>query len=133
MSEARAGTNSITQALFRHPRAALLLLTLTGIFVGVAADFASEVTYDPLNNISLQSVPLAVLLSPVVVPCCGRAVRWLPELFLFGGLLFWPVWGVLAWRWLSKQRSVGLATVIVVWSAQGFFQILHRLAMMLSV
>jgi hypothetical protein len=53
------------------------------------------------------------------------------ELFLVGGLAFWPVWTLLSWRWM-KTRSAWVGATIVVWSAQGFFQLLHRLGLVMS-
>ena len=111
-----------------HRRSMLLLLTLSGLVLGLVGDAVAGGV-----DLSFGNLLLAVVMSPLLAVVGGGAVS-LPgsEAFLIGGLLFWPVWGLLAWRWLKKERSVWLGALIVAWSTQGFFQITHRLAMVMS-
>lgn len=105
-----------------------LASSLGGIAVGVGADYlAGDV------KITLGSVVLALLLSPVVVPFGGKAVvpGFLASGFLLGGLLFWPVYIYLVWRSFAKRDSYDWLWILG-WCAQGFFQIVHRLELVMS-
>lgn len=108
----------------------LALSTLIGICIGVVGDYTAGDDLSP----SLKDVPVALLLSPLVVTLGGRTVTTtgLANAFLVGGLLFWPVYLVLAWLWL-KRRVPWIWLAVILWCAQGFFQVLHRLAAIMSV
>lgn len=111
----------------KNPLATLMVATGTGLTVGIAADFV--VGGVPA---SVGDVVLAVVLSPLLAAVGGRAVDSShSSLFFIGGLLFWPVWALLAWRWFVT-RQMPVAVMIALWSAQGFFQLLHRFAMVMS-
>ena len=108
--------------------AVLLLITVGGLLIGVVGDVVAGGV-----ALSVDNVALAVVLSPILAAVGGRAVSiGNPEVFLVGGILYWPIWGALAWRWLRHDSSVWLALGILAWSAQGFFQLVHRLAMVMS-
>lgn len=106
----------------------LFLLTLAGLIIGLMGDVASGGV-----DLSTSNLVGAIVLSPLLVVVGGLAVGEgvVSELFLIGGLIFWPVWALLSWRWL-KLRSAWVGALIVLWSAQGFFQLLHRLALVMS-
>lgn len=110
-----------------HALATLMVATGVGLAVGIAADFAVGGVPS-----SFGDVALAVVFSPLLAAIGGRAVdSSFSTLFFIGGLLFWPVWAFLAWRWF-RNRQLPVAVMIAVWSAQGFFQLLHRFAMVMS-
>jgi hypothetical protein len=119
--------------MLASPRWTLAGLTLAGALIGALGDLAAWPSYDPLQNFSPQGFLWAFAFSPLAIPCCGRAVTWSPEVFSLGGLVFWPIWGFLGWKWLGKEQSARLAVVIILWSAQGYFQILRRFAQLMSV
>jgi hypothetical protein len=108
----------------RRGQLSLLLLTLSGMILGLLADlFAGGMQFE------LTDVALAVAMSPLLATIGGGAVS---STFLVAGLLFWPGWAVLAWFWLGRRRSAWVAFLIVAWSTQGFFQLLHRLALVMT-
>jgi hypothetical protein len=122
-----AALESSLRAMKKHQFITLTVATGFGVAFGVVADFVVGGVH-----VSLGDVALAVLLSPLVVTIGGRAVASsFSTVFLIGGLLFWPVWALLTWRWLVTRR-MAFAVMIAMWSAQGFFQVLHRLAMVMS-
>lgn len=113
----------------------LLACTLAGIALGLSGDFlASE---DPIK---FQDVKGALLLSPIAVTAGGGIVSLavgLPAalivlpLFLLGGCSFWPVYALFAWLWLRKGvRWMWLG--ILLWTAQGYFMVVHRFWMLMS-
>lgn len=111
----------------KHWLATLMLATATGLAVGIAADFMVGGVPS-----SFGDVALAVVLSPLLAAIGGRAVdSSFSTGFFIGGLLFWPVWAFLAWRWFLN-RQLPIVVMVAVWSAQGFFQLLHRFAMVMS-
>lgn len=110
-----------------RPRLTLIVLTLGGMVLGLVADVvAGGVELSPGN------IVLAVIMSPLLAAFGGGAVSAAGAAFQLGGLFFWPVWGLLGWRWLKKEKTAWLAALILAWSTQGFFQLLHRLAMVMS-
>ena len=111
----------------QRPKAALVVATLAGLLVGLSGDWlAGDI------HVEFSDVIVAVLLSPILATVGGRAVTApFPTLWLVGGLLFVPCWVILARRWLS-HRTISALIVITLWSAQGFYQPMHRLAMVLS-
>lgn len=108
----------------------LLVGTFVGIGVGVTADFlpVASPTY------SFNLVAFAVLFSPFSVTCGGGMVA-IPALrlpLMLGGLLFWPIYFVLANSWL-RSGARWLIWAIILWSVQGFFQVVHRTEAMMGV
>lgn len=103
--------------------------TLTGVAFGVVADWiAGGVVVDA------PRVAAAMFLSPVLVVVGGAMVDapgWEPAFTLIG-LLFWPVYALLVWRWFRTSRPA-FALLLAVWSSAGFFQLLHRLDCVMSV
>jgi hypothetical protein len=106
--------------------------TVAGIAVGLSGDLLLEV--DP---VSTDDVTAALVLSQLAVTVGGLAVPvdalpgvpW--ELFLYGGLLFYPVYGLLTWQWF-RRGSAWLALALFLWSAQGFFHVVCRMRMVSS-
>lgn len=56
----------------------------------------------------------------------------LSTVFMVGGLLFWPVYALLARGWL-KSGQPWVLMVTVLWCAQGFFKVVLRLLVIMSV
>ncbi|OJH38079.1 hypothetical protein [Cystobacter ferrugineus] len=111
-------------------RTALLLLgTLVGINMGVAGDLLAG-DYP----VSFKDVAAALVLSPFMVTCGGVHVARgsLSTLFMVGGFLFWPVYALLARGWL-KSGKPWVLMVTVLWCAQGFFKVVLRSLVILSV
>lgn len=108
--------------------AILLLGTSIGVGIGIMGDFL-------VGNIpiSFGDIIISIVLSPFTVTFGGKAVTTtgLSSAFLIGGLLFWPIYALLARLWLRKGK-LWILIVIVVWCSQGFFQVVHRLHMILS-
>jgi uncharacterized membrane protein YhaH (DUF805 family) len=113
--------------------ALLLASTLAGIAVGLLGDLAAGGTAP-----SLDDVWSAVLLAPFTVTCgggvtaVGQAERSVGVALFIGGLLFWPVYFLLARRWLERGTR-WLWLLIFLWCTQGFFQVVHRLWAIMSV
>ena len=122
------GERVMPVGMVEHRRLMLFLLTLLGLALGFIGDaVAGEV------DLRVSDLVAAVLMAPLLAVVGGRAVSGpAAEAFVVEGLLFWPVWGLLAWWWLRKGRTALLAALIVLWSAQGFFQPLHRLGLVMS-
>ena len=107
----------------------LTLCTFTGIGVGVSGDFAT-----PHDPIAVGEVVDAILLSPIVVTFGGGGAGMrgaFVYVVFFAGLLFWPVYVGLAWLWVRKGWK-WIALAILLWSAQGFFRVVHRMALVMS-
>ena len=66
----------------------LFLLTLAGLLIGLMGDVAAG----GADLLSADNVFAAVLLAPLLA--------------IVGGLLFWPVWSLLAWRWTTDRNPV---------------------------
>lgn len=118
----------------RRRRVMLLLVsTLAGAAVGLLGDLAAAG-----EAFSLDDAWSAVLLAPFTVTCgggltaVGQANRSLGMALLVGGLLFWPVYILLARRAL-RTGTRWLWLLIFLWSTQGFFQVVHRLWAFMSV
>jgi hypothetical protein len=106
---------------------ALLGSSCAGVVVGIAADYhAGDVT------ISAERIAAGITLAPKVVTCGGDATTVGGPAFFYGGLLFWPVYALLAWALVSKGR-MWMSVLVFLWCSQGFFQLLHRLERIMSV
>ena len=118
----------------------LLFVSLLGVAVGVLADLQSTepLSFPPRSAAALVGdVLVALLFAPLVTTVGGFvAFRWLPLplALLFGvfGWLFCPVYALLAWRWL-KTGALGWLLLLMFWCVQGFFQVLHRMELVMSV
>ncbi|WP_155893212.1 hypothetical protein [Cystobacter fuscus] len=109
--------------------AALFLVTLVGIALGIWGDFwRGDV------DIPLRDVVASIVLSPWVVTFGGDAVArsGYSHFFFFCGLLFWPVYAILARLWLKRGQLLVLV-VICLWCFQGFFLVVHRFYRISSV
>ena len=108
----------------------LLVVTLAGIAVGLAGDLV--VAEGPITRADLVG---ALVLFPLAVPLGGGFFPFAKSLNLFfawGGLLFWPVYVLLAWRWLARGTP-WLRLVVFLWCCQGFFGLVYRLHVIMSV
>lgn len=115
----------------------LVATTLAGICAGILGD-----KWEQRGVFKLSESLNGVVLSPVAITVGGRAVtitgldprpaERVRNLFLAGGLLFWPIYIALAVLWLWRGYRL-LPIVIVLWTAQGFFQIGLRWMMISSV
>jgi hypothetical protein len=106
----------------------LLLCTLTGMCVGLMGDhLAHGGALPPVDVLS------ALILSPLAVTFGGKAVTLtrFSNVFLVGGLLFWPVYVLLSWLWL-KRGTPWVWLAILLWCSQGFFQVVHRFWLLMS-
>jgi hypothetical protein len=118
----------------------LLLGSLLGAGLGMLGDVvAVEPLYFPPRSVAdwVGHFIGALILSPLAVPIgAAAAFDWMPHqlnlvVALFG-LCFWPVYAVLAWRWM-KTGAESVLIALVLWCVQGFFQVLHRLEVIMSV
>jgi hypothetical protein len=103
--------------------------TVAGIGAGILGDLlAGDLP------ITLAEIPSALVLSPLAVTLHGGNVSpaSFATAFGIGGLLFWPVYFVLAWRWM-RRGPAWLWLGIFVWTAQGYYQAVHRLHGLMSV
>ena len=107
----------------------LLAATAAGIAFGVAGDFAAGD-----ETISATELATALLLSPVPVTVAGASVtiKWLQPFFLVGGFLFLPIYFLCARHWM-KSGKMWLLGALCVWTAQGYFQLVHRFFALMSV
>ena len=105
-----------------------MVATAVGIGLGIAADFAVGA---PLE--SMPPILATLLLWPVAVTVAGAAtpLEALRPALLVGGILFPPVYGLLTWKWLTSGHRWALVA-LGAWTAQGFFQLLHRVEVLLS-
>ena len=118
----------------------LLFASLLGVTLGILADFtAAEPLFSPPRSVGAlaENVLAALLLSPILASMGGFMVfAWMPPplhmLFGLVGCLFWPVYALLAWRWM-KTGELWLLIVLSLWCVQGFFRVLHRLEIVMSV
>jgi hypothetical protein len=103
---------------------------VVGIFFCTAAAFGAGVASDFAVGRAATAVEIraAAVLSPLAIPfgTLGIDLPMGRVVFLVGGLLFWPLYGVLIWRILKAPRWWHWLA-LALWSAQGFFQIIHRL------
>jgi hypothetical protein len=102
----------------------LFLLTLAGLTIGLMGDVAAG----GRDLLSADNICAAILFAPLLAIVGGGVVS---KLFLIGGVLFWPIWSFLACRWTTDRNPVAGA-LIVAWSGQGFFQLIHRLGLVMS-
>ena len=106
-----------------------LVATLAGLAFGLLGDrIAGGV------DLTLDRVLAAVVFSLVSVTFGGGCVDapGLTVFFLMAGMLFWPVYAGLIWRW-ARTRKAWVGAVIFLWSCQGFFQLVHRFDGIMSV
>ena len=107
----------------------LLLVTLGGVAIGILGDvFLSPEPF------SFSNIVGGILFSPLIVTFGGGhvSIEGAKDFFLLGGLLFWPVYIGLAVLWL-KLESISSLLLVLPWTAQAFFQIGLRLAVMSGV
>ncbi|CAM3274088.1 hypothetical protein G4177_14440 [Corallococcus sp. ZKHCc1 1396] len=110
---------------------ALVLVTLAGFSVGVWTDHLT-------GGVELEPglVLLSLMFSPVMVPFAGRGLvleqEQLRLFFVISGLLFWPVYALLASRWMKNGR-IWMIWALVGWCALGFFQVVHKFEAAMSV
>ena len=106
----------------------LVAVTLVAVVVGVVSDFVWDGTTP-----SAADVVGGVVLSPVVITVGGGVVGHglLRELFVLGGLSFWPLYALLAWRWL-RFGNIAFLAAIGLWSVQGLLLIQHRVGLVMS-
>ncbi|WP_224245534.1 hypothetical protein [Hyalangium gracile] len=103
------------------------LCTLLGVVVGLIGDLVGGLESPGSKILG------ALMLSPLLVTVGGFSVtvpglRWA---FFIGGLVFWPVYFFSVWRWFRRPTWRG-ALFLTVWTAQGYFQLLHRMAVVMS-
>lgn len=112
----------------QHPFLSVLAAMLTGFALGIASDFIAGRAAFTFDNIVS-----ALILSPILVCIAAGVADDSPFqlVFLVGGCLFWPVFGLLAWQWFRTKRTAFIAA-IALWSAQGCFQIIARLEVVSS-
>lgn len=104
---------------------AVVAVSALGVGLGLCADLIDGPVRDVLT---------ALLLAPVAVTVGAYGVT-IPELhlpLLIGGCLFWPGYALLCWSW-ARQPSRARLVMIGLWCLQGFFQLEHRVAGILSV
>ena len=107
---------------------AFLCSSLAGVGVGIAADFV--LSSEPVRA---SYIPAACVLSPVLVTVGGKAVtvKWATDWFLLGGISFIPVYAVLMWVCI-RRPWIWVYPAAFLWCCQGYFQLLHRLGMVMS-
>ncbi|NOK11274.1 hypothetical protein [Corallococcus exercitus] len=109
---------------------ALIAVTLAGFAVGVLSDHLTGGA-----ELSFENVVLAGMFSPWLVPFVGRGlvgVGAMRPVFVVGGWLFWPVYFLLARRWLAVGKGWRLAA-LWGWCSFGFFQVVHKFVAAMSV
>lgn len=98
--------------------AAAIASNLSALLDGHAAEVAMGLLFSPIS----------VTFGGGMVEVPGNASRW----FLVGGLLFWPLFALLAWRY-GRTRSPALLVALFAWCCQGFVQIAIRFGGIMSV
>lgn len=113
----------------RRRVALLLALTVAGIAMGVLGDvFTSPIPID------FGAIAAGIVLSPLVVTFGGGhvSIQGAEDLFFLGGLFFWPAYAALSFLWLRFGMIPPLVFVLP-WTAQGFFEIGLRMAVLSGV
>lgn len=107
----------------------LVGVTAAGMLAGVIGDLLRA---DP--GLSPRDVLWGVVFSPFIVTGGGAAVAppALSSLFLIGGCAFWPIYLLLVVLWIRSGKG-GFLVALFLWTAQGFFQIGHRMMVMSGV
>ena len=118
----------VVSDIMRRRLGQLFAVTFTGIGIGVFG----EVFFAP-PPFETEDVIWGIIFSPISVTVGGRAVSidTFDSIFLIGGILFWPVYLGLSIGFVRWGNRVLLAAILF-WTAQGFFQIGLRWAMIMS-
>ena len=119
---------SVERMRMRRRLFILAVCTLAGIAVGVLGDVLAN------EAVSIGDVLAALTLSQLAVTLGGNVVPVgdLSGAFLVGGLVFYPVYGLLTWQWM-RRGAAWLGLAVFLWTAQGFFHVVCRMRMVSSV
>ena len=115
--------------MMRTRKEQLVAATLAGVAAGASGDiFLSPA---PLG---IEDTVVGILASPLAVTFGGGHVslQGFESFFLIGGLFFWPVYVLLSVLWLRLGNRAFLLFVLL-WAAQGFFQVGLRWAVMSGI
>ena len=111
-----------------HPLLRLLATVLAGAVLGTLGDLIPG--GQPVS-FTLSNIATAWLLSPLAIWIgpAGVSVHALVPVLDVGGFLFWPVEVALILLSIKSPRR-WLLFFVFVWTFQGYFQIVHRMAVL---